>query len=150
METGVTKELIDDLKEMLIKNEGMELKIYRCGSQKLTIGAGRNIDPDGGIGLSESEITFLLMNDIQRCRDELEAEYEWFDGLNEARKDVLINMVFNLGATRFRDFQRAIKAISEGKWQTAHDEMLDSRWADQVGDRAKELAEQMRSGQHLT
>jgi len=41
METGVTKELIDDLKEMLIKNEGIELKIYRCSSQKLTIGAGR-------------------------------------------------------------------------------------------------------------
>ena len=138
------------LTDQLRRHEGVETHAYMCPSGYITIGAGRNIDPDGGIGLSESEITFLLMNDIQRCRDELEAEYEWFDGLNEARKDVLINMVFNLGSTRFRDFQRAIKAISEGKWQTAHDEMLDSRWADQVGDRAKELAEQMRSGQHLT
>ena len=138
------------LTDQLRRHEGVETHAYMCPSGYITIGAGRNIDPDGGIGLSESEITFLLMNDIQRCRDELEAEYEWFDGLNEARKDVLINMVFNLGATRFRAFQRAINAISEGKWQTAHDEMLDSRWADQVGDRAKELAEQMRSGQHLT
>ena len=138
------------LTDQLRRHEGVETHAYMCPSGYITSGAGRNIDPDGGIGLSESEITFLLMNDIQRCRDEIQSEYEWFDGLNEARQDCIVNMVFNLGATRFRDFQKAIKAISEGKWQTAHDEMLDSRWADQVGDRAKELAEQMRSGQHLT
>ena len=61
METGVTKELIDDLKEMLIKNEGMELKVYRCTSGKLTCGVGRNLS-DNGISLDEAEL--MLKNDM--------------------------------------------------------------------------------------
>ena len=55
METGVTKELIDDLKEMLIKNEGMELKPYQCTSDKTTIGVGRNLT-DNGVSIDEAEL----------------------------------------------------------------------------------------------
>ena len=72
METGVTKELIDDLKEMLIKNEGMELKPYQCTSDKTTIGVGRNLT-DNGITIQEAEL--LLLNDMDGVFNDLIETY---------------------------------------------------------------------------
>ena len=62
METGVTQELIDDLKEMLIKNEGIKLHPYKCTSGFLTIGVGRNIEQNG---ITSVEAEMLLINDME-------------------------------------------------------------------------------------
>lgn len=140
---------MDKLIEQLKRHEGVETHAYKCSSGKLTIGVGRNIDPEGGIGLAMEEIEYLLSNDILRCIKELSAEYPWFGQLDETRQEAIINIFLNLGATRFRLFKRALAAMEEGNYDEASTEFLDSRWAKQVGGRALELADIIRSGEYV-
>ena len=55
-------------------------------------------------------------------------------------------MMFNLGKTRLSKFVKMRDAIEDHDYNRAAKEMLDSKWADQVGNRAVELAELMRGG----
>ena len=76
--------------EMLRKHEGVETHAYKCTAEKITIGVGRNIDPAGGIGLSDSEIDFLLANDVARVNKELIISFPWFSELDNVRKGLFI------------------------------------------------------------
>ena len=69
-----------------------------------------------------------------------------YDLLNPARRAVLVNMAFNLGRARLRSFRHMLRAVRRREYSRAAHEMLDSKWARQVGNRATELAEQMRTG----
>jgi lysozyme len=109
---------------------------------------GRNISASG-IGLSEDEIDYLLENDIARIIRELSSEYPWFNQLDDVRKDVMIDISFNLGATRLRGFKRALAAMEAADYKTAATEFLDSRWARQVGGRALELTDMLIAGEYL-
>ena len=132
---------IEALKDQLILHEGLKLEPYECTAGKLTIGVGRNIED---IGITEDEARYLLDNDILRVCDELDRNLPWWRDLSDARQRVLVDMVFNLGISRFMQFQNTIAAIESGDYDKAADEMLDSRWADQVGNRAKTLSRMMR------
>ena len=138
----------DKLIEMLKIHEGVETHAYKCSASKITIGVGRNIDLEGGIGLSEDEIDYLLQNDIDRIITELDFEYGWFSELNEARQDAMIDISFNLGQTRLRKFKKALTAMEKSDWDTAANEFMDSKWSKQVGNRAKELTEIIRNGKY--
>jgi lysozyme len=127
---------------MLIRHEGLELNPYRCPAGKLTIGVGRNIDD---VGISRAEAIMLLRNDIERVKDEL-IQFHWFREMNRCRQDAMINMCFNLGLPRFLTFEKMLAALEFHNYDLAAKEMLDSRWAEQVGNRAVELAEIMRTG----
>ncbi|MGB0818963.1 MAG: glycoside hydrolase family protein [Candidatus Puniceispirillaceae bacterium] len=111
----------------------------------LTIGYGRLIDPEIKGGISESEAEMLLMNDLVAFMDAAKS-YSWYDSLDDVRKAVIVNMLFNLGQPRFNKFVAMHEALKAQNYATAAAEMLDSRWAKQVKGRAKELAEQMRTG----
>jgi len=139
----------DKLIEMLKVHEGVETHAYKCSASKITIGVGRNIDPEGGIGLSEDEIDYLLQNDINRITTELDFEYGWFSDLNEARQDAMIDISFNLGQTRLRKFQKALTAMAQSNWNTAADEFMDSKWAKQVGTRAIRVTDMISSGEYI-
>ena len=80
--------------------------------------------------------------------EELDGEYPWFAGLNNARSDAMIDISFNLGQTRLRGFRKALEAMESGDWEEAGKQFLDSRWADQVGNRATELTEIIRTGEY--
>jgi lysozyme len=130
---------------MLIRHEGLRLKPYLDTKKKLTIGVGRNLDD---VGITRDEAWALLNNDIARVRREVKRAFPWFSKVNPVRKDVVLNMVFNLGLQRFRGFRKAIAAIKAQDWDEAARQMLDSRWASQVGRRARELAAMMRRGKY--
>ena len=136
----------DKLIEMLKVHEGVETYAYRCSENKITIGVGRNVDKAGGLGLSDDEVDYLLQNDIDRVISELESEYDWFSDLDDIRQDAMIDISFNLGQTRLRSFKKALLAMSEGDWDNAADQFMDSRWSEQVGIRAKNLTNMIRSG----
>jgi len=133
---------------MLKRHEGVETHAYECSEGKITVGVGRNIDQGGGMGLSDDEIDYLLQNDIERCIVELSSEYPWFSGLDEVRKDAIVDISFNLGQTRLRLFKRALAAMETGNYKEAATEFLDSRWAKQVGSRALELTDMISSGEY--
>lgn len=136
---------MSDLLRQLRRHEGVRSHAYKCSADMITVGVGRNIDPNGGIGLSDDEIDYLLKNDIERCRQEL-STLSWFADLDPVRQDALINLCFNLGFTRLLGFKNAMSAMAVGDYDTAADEFLDSRWAIQVGMRAIEVTDMIRSG----
>ena len=138
----------EKLIKMLKKHEGVETHAYHCSENKVTIGVGRNVDKSGGLGLSDDEIDYLLQNDIDRVSVELDSEYGWFDDLDDVRQDAMIDISFNLGQTRLRAFKKALAAMDEGDWGEAADQFMDSRWSSQVGNRAKELTEMIRTGEY--
>ena len=136
------------LMKMLKRHEGIETHAYTDSVGKVTIGVGRNIDPNQGLGLSEEEISFMLGNDIDRVEDELYANFKWVIHLTEARYDAMVNLCFNLGLPRLLKFKKALAAMQAGDYATAADEFLDSRWAKQVGQRAIEITDMIETGEY--
>jgi len=134
---------MSNLIAQLKRHEGLELMPYKCTSGKTTIGVGRNLED---IGITEEEAELLLLNDIGRVKQELVND-QWYMDLDPVRKAVIENMSFNLGYPTLKKFQNMIAHISEGNFELASKEMLNSRWSKQVGQRSIELAEQMRTGQ---
>lgn len=126
-------------------SEGRRQYPYRCPAGYLTIGVGRNLETRG---LSNDEINYLLNNDIQECRADLQQIFGLdFDTFSPARQCALVDMRFNLGAGGFRTFQRMIRAIHNGDWDRAAMEALDSAWAEQVQDsRVDKIFVQLRDG----
>jgi lysozyme len=139
----------EQLLEMLKRHEGVEHHIYRCSAGFWTLGAGRNVDPQGGLGLSDDEVDYLLENDIVRVIKELSSEYPWFKDLDDVRKDAMIDISFNLGATRLRGFKRALAAMEVADYKMAAKEFLDSKWSRDVKGRATELCYMIEMGSYL-
>jgi len=123
--------------ELLKRHEGVRLKPYRCTANKLTIGVGRNLE-DNGINMIEAEI--MLANDIESCELELTKNIPWFKSCPDDVKVVLINMCFNMGWPRLSKFKNTLRYLENKEYEKASIEMLDSRWATQVGYRALELS----------
>lgn len=146
------------LQDMIDRHEGRRLKPYVdcCGKAwklctckvkgKLTIGAGRNLDD---VGISESECDLLRDNDIQAALVASVRAFPWFKRLNPSRQDAIVDMVLNLGVERFKGFQNTIEALAAGVYDVAAQQMLISKWARQVGARATELAEMIRTGAYV-
>ncbi len=131
------------LEHQLIMHEGLKHKAYLCSANKITIGAGRNLEDTG---ISHSEAMLMLRNDITRVSFSLEKAVPGFLALSPRRRMALIDMTFNMGLAGFLKFHNMLAAIHLGAWEQASAEMLDSAWAVQVGQRAVTLAAMMREG----
>ena len=131
------------LLEQLIDHEGLRLKPYTDTVGKLTIGVGRNLDD---VGITSDEAMILLKNDVERTIDSLDRHLDWWRNLNASRQRALISMAFNLGIGGLLKFKKALSAMQEGRWLDAQEEMLNSKWASQVGRRADDLAQIMFTG----
>ena len=135
---------MNSLRDQLIRDEGMRLKPYTDSVGKLTIGCGRNLT-DKGISLLEADV--LLDHDITEAAAEVTAAFPWsVTGLDDVRREVLINMSFNMGIGSVQQFTKALAALEAQNWIAAAHEMLQSKWAKQVGPRAQRLADQITTG----
>tara|TARA_R100000541_G_C1863714_1_gene79677 strand:+ start:42 stop:461 length:420 start_codon:yes stop_codon:yes gene_type:complete len=132
------------LAEQLKKHEGIKLKPYTDTVGKLTLGIGRNLEDKG---ITEQEALFMLNNDVDYFYGKLSKRLPWLLNLDDVRQNVLVNMAFNLGVGGLLTFNNMLKECADGHFYAASKEMLDSKWAEQVGYRANELAEQMRTGE---
>jgi lysozyme len=137
--------MMDILIEQLKRHEGFRSKPYKCSAGKLTIGYGRNLDD---VGINQSEALELLRQDVARARKDVLKHISGADLLDDVRLNVLINMCFNLGIYKLLLFRKTLRAIQDFDFDKAAEEMLNSVWANQVGVRATELAEQMRTGEY--
>ena len=136
---------LTNLIDVLVRHEGLRNKPYEDTSGHLTIGVGRNLD---SLGLSDDEIYYLLKNDIRRCETELDNSFRWYKDLDQVRQEAMINLCFNLGITRLRKFKLALRAMEVKDYEDASEEFLDSLWATQVGQRAVEVAEMIKTGEY--
>lgn len=135
----------NELRAMLIRQEGLRLKPYVDSVGKTSIGVGRNLTDNG---ILESEAYAMLDNDIAMHTAEA-VKLPVFANLDSVRQDVLIDMVFNMGLPRVLGFKHMLAALAAKDWDGAADQMLESKWATQVGNRARELAQMVRTGTYV-
>ncbi len=151
------------LEQQLIDHEGLKLTPYICPAGFLTVGVGRNLVSKGlsenekralnvqnpedlrGRWISLESAGLLLRNDIEDVHSRLRG-LDWFDRLDWIRQRVLIDMGFNLGISGLMGFKRMIAALKVGDFQEAAREMMDSKWARQVPNRANRLRKMMLTG----
>ena len=129
--------------EQLKDDEGFSGTVYKDTAGKNTVGYGRNLDDNP---LTMAEANYLLQSDLKRVAKQAR-RLPCYRHLNSARKNVIINMIFNMGIGSFNGFKRMIAAIYDCDYELAAVEMLDSKWAGQVGNRANRLAQIMRRGE---
>lgn len=131
------------LRDMLIKHEGLRLKVYNDSLGIPTIGIGRNLRDKG---ISEDEAYIMLDNDIKETKLELFKALPWAFRLDENRQAVLLNMAFNMGVSGLLQFKQTLDAVESGEYKFAAARMLESKWAKQVGNRATYLSKIMETG----
>jgi len=138
--------MIEELKKQLIRDEAEVNHAYQDSEGYWTIGVGHLIDKRKGGEISHKISMLILDDDIKEVLGQCDRAFDWFDDLNEARKVVILNMVFNLGLDGFKDFKKTIYFIKAGDYNEASIEMLDSKWSRQVGARAARLSVIMNAG----
>lgn len=151
---------LDKLKTELIRDEGIRTSAYLDTEGFLTIGVGRNLDAcpltpaeiavvghdARGKPISRGNAAYLLGNDLARTFADIDRALPWWKTMDEVRRRALANMAFNLGITRLLKFKETLGWLKQGHYVAAAGAMLDSKWAVQVGDRAKRLSEMIRTG----
>ena len=118
--------MYDNIKEMLIKNEGLVCQPYHCSADKLTIGVGRNLEANG---ISEEEAMYLLQNDIQRVVDNLDKNWGVWRTFPPLAQEVAIDCAFQMGITGWMNFRRTRALMEMGAWLEASEEILRSKYA---------------------
>lgn len=133
----------DLLQADLERDEGLRLKVYIDSVGIPSIGIGRNLKD---VGITKAMAYEMLAEDVDTACGVLDRNLPWWRDMTEARQRALVNMCFNLGITRLMGFSKALAALKAGDYDEAARQFLDSRWADQVGQRAQRIAELIRKG----
>lgn len=128
---------METLVERITRHEGVRLKPYRDTAGKLTMGVGRNLDD---VGISMDEAMYMLDNDIRDAVKGVNKALPWMLGLDDARRDILYEMAFQLGLTGLLGFKKMLLAVREREYKQAAQQMRDSKWYKQTPARAEELA----------
>jgi lysozyme len=142
----------------LDRDEGREASPYLDSMGIKTVATGHNmiahpLPADWTFPLSDAQMDQLLAQDLQSTYADLNRNITWWKQLDDVRQRVLCNMCFNMGVNRLLGFRLFLAAAARGDWNDAADEMLDSKWARDVGvgtaqkpGRALRLANMMRFG----
>lgn len=133
---------LEELEKWIKHHEGFNGFPYLDSKGILTIGFGRNLDQ---IGINPDEAEVLFQNDLHRAVSELNY-FPWFKKLPENVQNALINMNFNLGFSKLLTFKKMLGFLEKGDFTNAAIEALNSKWANDVGKRAKDVALMMRDG----
>lgn len=133
----------DRLKKQLEIDELRSKKIYTDTVGKVSGGIGRNLTDRG---FSDDEIDLMYANDIKMAEKDARALVPGFDRLDDVRAEVLTNISFNLGYSRLAGFKKFLAAINSSDFDEAADELKDSKWYGQVGQRGVRLVNAMRTG----
>ena len=141
----------DQLRVELADDEGCKYSVYLDHLNLPTFGIGHLIteaDPEFGepIGteVSEERVNRAFLLDVAVTIDECKVLYDDFDDLPEEAQLVICNMMFNMGRPRLSKFKGMKAGCDARDWNKMADEMVDSRWHDQVPNRAKRLVKRIR------
>jgi lysozyme len=128
---------MDKAKKMLLVDEGLRLKPYRCTAGKLTIGYGRNLDD---VGISQKIADEMLQEDLVTAKKICQRIFgSLFDTWSENRQLGWINLAFNLGQVRLSKFKNTIRAAQIEDWFEVESGLRQSLWFKQVKDRAERV-----------
>ena len=142
---------VEKLREQLKIDEGCVYEIYNDHLGYPTFGIGhlvRESDPENGSPLgteiSEDRVNEAFDADIEIVLSDCNILYPDFGDLPEEAQQIIANMMFNLGRPRLSKFVGMKRGVDAKDWNSAADEMVDSRWYRQVGARAERLVNRMR------
>lgn len=139
---------LENLKAILIAHEDRSQFAYEDSLGFITIGIGRCVDRRKGKGLSNKEQVYLLSNDIDECKNELEP-FVWYQQLDDIRKCVMIELCFNMGIHGLLEFKRTLAAIKNKNFDLAIIELKDSKWSTQIGaERIKNICYRLKNGSY--
>lgn len=133
----------------LRRDEGVRYTVYKDTEGIPTTGVGHNLKakPLGLIyPLTDAEVDSILAMDLEEVFDGLDKHLPWWRDLSQARQRVLANMAFNMGINGLLEFKNTLDAVKKSHYDLAAANMLSSKWATQVGARAKRLAKMMVEG----
>jgi len=137
---------IESLREQLKVDEGVKYEIYKDHLGYPTFGIGHLITEDDpehgepdGTEISEDRVNEVFETDVAKFVSEAKILFPDLDDLPEVAQQVIVNMAFNMGRPRLSKFKNFIAGVNDRDWVRAAEEMMDSRWADQVGARAVRL-----------
>ena len=125
--------MIEDIKQMLLKHEGMRTFPYKCSEGKLTIGVGKNLEANG---ITEEEAMYLLDNDIKRVTDNLDKMWPIWRQLPPKAQMVSIDATFQMGISGWMNFRHTRALMEMGCFLEASEEILRSKYAIQTPNRA--------------
>tara|TARA_X000000368_G_C22788754_1_gene604930 strand:- start:259 stop:702 length:444 start_codon:yes stop_codon:yes gene_type:complete len=141
---------IEALREQLKIDEGVKYEIYKDHLGYPTFGIGHLItenDPEhgkpDGTKISEDRVNEIFETDVAKFVSEAKILFPDLDDLPDVAQQVIVNMAFNMGRPRLSKFKNFIAGVNDRDWTRAAEEMMDSRWATQVGDRAIRLRNQI-------
>ena len=132
------KSLLEDIK----KHEGFVEHVYDDSLGIPTIGYGFAIKD---LVLDEDIAEEILIRKLEKLKRNATARFKWLEDMPVEVQEVILNMCYQLGVTGTSKFRKAISALQEGDWEEAANEMLDSLWARQTPNRAKELSDTIRN-----
>jgi|TARA_R110000782_G_C14661813_1_gene397936 lysozyme len=130
------------LRETITRHEGSRLQMYQDSLGIWTIGVGHNIQEKG---ISPKVMELMLDEDLEEAISELKRSVSFFSKMPQQVQEALVNLSFNLGIPRLMQFKKTLALLREGDFESAADELLDSRYAEQVGRRALEIADMIRT-----
>ena len=137
---------VDQLREQLTIDEGKVLEIYHDHLGLPTVGIGHLIlDSDEesgqplGTEITEERCVELFESDLESVLADCKILHDGWDGYPQEVKQVVANMMFNMGRTRLSKFKKHNAALVSGDWKEAAVEGRDSKWYKQVTNRAERL-----------
>jgi lysozyme len=140
------------LREQLKIDEGVKYEVYDDHLGYKTFGIGHLVTPEDeeygspcGTPIAVDRVNSVFDKDVETYISESEKVFGNLQQMPEEVQQVIVNMCFNMGAPRLSQFKKFIKAIHDEDWKTASVEMLDSRWAKQVGERANRLSDRIKA-----
>ena len=130
--------LIDEIKV----HEGFRDKVYKCSEGFDTIGYGFAIKD---LVLDEDIADLILQRKLEDLQERIKRKFDWFKESPNEVQDVVSNMCYQIGLAGFSKFKKTIYYLETEQYEEASEEMLDSLWARQTPNRAKELSKIIRS-----
>lgn len=139
-----------ELLQQLREHEGFRPYAYHDSRGYLTIGIGRLVDKRKGGGITKEEAEYLLGNDVLEHARVLFENLPWVVDLDPVRRRVMIDLAFNMGVGGLLSFHRTLQAIEDGRWSDGAKGLLASKYARQVGKRARRLAKMLETGEPVS
>jgi lysozyme len=141
--------MTETLSHRIQRHEGIRLTPYRDTLGHWTIGCGHEMtecQAQGYVnGISEAEALDLLTADIANAQALVSSDLPWVSQLSELRREVLVEMVFQLGMDGLLGFHDMLFDLRSGNYAEAASAMLDSEWHKETPGRCEELASIMRN-----
>jgi len=132
------------IQRLLAKHEGSRTKAYKDSKGIWTIGVGHNLEANP---IPQEAVDIIFISDLGHVLKDIRVNFPWFESLNEVRQAVIVDVVFNMGISRFKGFKNTIRFMELEMYDHAAAELLDSKAARELPLRYDELAQMLLTGE---